>query len=54
MAMTAKYFGEERHGDAIYSIYLRKVRYVPPPGTESSLNVSHLTISVTLLEKGIS
>lgn len=29
---VAKYFGEERFPDAVYAVYLRKVRYVPPQG----------------------
>ncbi|VDN04565.1 unnamed protein product [Thelazia callipaeda] len=31
---AAKYFGEEKLEDAIYAIYLRKVRYVAPVNTE--------------------
>ncbi|VBB29420.1 unnamed protein product [Acanthocheilonema viteae] len=33
---AAKYFGEEKLEDAIYAIYLRKVRYVSPVNVESS------------------
>ncbi|VDK70981.1 unnamed protein product [Litomosoides sigmodontis] len=33
---AAKYFGEEKLEDAIYEIYLRKVRYVSPINVESS------------------
>uniref|UniRef100_A0A0N5AZP4 FERM domain-containing protein n=1 Tax=Syphacia muris TaxID=451379 RepID=A0A0N5AZP4_9BILA len=29
---VAKYFGEERLPDAVYAVYLRKVRYVPVQG----------------------
>lgn len=32
---VAKYFGEERTPDAVYAVYLRKVRYVPPTGYNS-------------------
>lgn len=28
--MTAKYWGEEKEPDAIYAVYLRKVKYRPP------------------------
>ncbi|GMT05074.1 hypothetical protein PENTCL1PPCAC_27248, partial [Pristionchus entomophagus] len=30
----AKYWGDEKHPDAVYAVYLRKVRYVPPAGYE--------------------
>ncbi|KAM3715915.1 Ral guanine nucleotide dissociation stimulator-like [Dirofilaria immitis] len=33
---AAKYFGEEKLEDAIYAVYLRKVRYVSPPSIEFS------------------
>ncbi|MFH4977861.1 hypothetical protein AB6A40_004570 [Gnathostoma spinigerum] len=29
---VAKFWGEERLNDAVYAVYLRKVRYVPPGG----------------------
>lgn len=32
--MTSRYWGEEKHNDAVYGVYLRKVRYVPPQGYE--------------------
>lgn len=32
--MAARYWGDEKHPDAIYAVYLRKVRYVPPQGYE--------------------
>lgn len=34
---AAKYFGEEKLEDAIYAIYLRKVRYVSPSNIELSV-----------------
>lgn len=34
---AAKYFGEEKLEDAIYAIYLRKVRYVSPINLDSSV-----------------
>lgn len=32
--MATRYWGDEKHPDAIYAVYLRKVRYVPPQGYE--------------------
>uniref|UniRef100_A0A914ZFC8 Ral guanine nucleotide dissociation stimulator-like 1 n=4 Tax=Parascaris univalens TaxID=6257 RepID=A0A914ZFC8_PARUN len=32
---VAKFFGEERTPDAVYAVYLRKVRYVAPSGYEN-------------------
>lgn len=32
---VAKFFGEERTPDAVYAVYLRKVRYVAPTGYEN-------------------
>ncbi|CAD5229626.1 unnamed protein product [Bursaphelenchus okinawaensis] len=34
----SKYWGDEKKPDAVYSVYLKKVRYVPPPGYD---NVAH-------------
>lgn len=35
-----KYWGEEKQPDAVYAVFLRKVRYVPPAGYDGA-PVSH-------------
>ncbi|CAD6187376.1 unnamed protein product [Caenorhabditis auriculariae] len=34
--MASRYWGDEKHSDAVYAVYLRKVRYVPPQGYEGA------------------